>query len=176
MAMVRADALASLPIVRGLTSVELEELASYLVDGRAKPQERIIREGDPAGHPIYLLLKGSVDVVKGGLHHGTHVIGSLSAPSVFGEVEVLARRPAIASVIATGDCELALLQRGVFDELATANRSAILKVIKNLAMTLSYRLAATDERLAAFFDLSGEPAERQLGPLRGVIYSSWKQE
>ncbi len=174
--MVRAEALAPLPLFRGLTSVELEELASYLVDARASAQQRIIEEGDAAAHPIYILLEGSVDIVKCGLKSRPHVIGSLSAPSVFGEIEALARRPAIASVVAAGDCGLALLHRGVFDELTAANRSGILKVIRNLASALSYRLAATDERLAAYFDVGGEDAERHLGPLQTVIYSSWKRE
>ncbi len=174
--MVRAESLVSLPMFRGLSSVELEELASYLVDSRAGAHDRIITEADAAAHPIYILLKGSVDIVKSGVKSRPHVIGSLSAPSVFGEIEVLARRPAIASVIATSDCELALLHRGVFDELAAGNKSGILKVVKNLAATLSYRLAATDERLATYFDVESEDAQKQLGHLRTVIYSGWKRE
>jgi CRP-like cAMP-binding protein len=171
--MVAAADLASLPLFRGLTSVELEELASYLVTRTATAKERIIEEGDSAGHPIYILLGGTVDILKRGHHSRPHVIGSLSAPSVFGEVEVLARRPAIASVVASTDCQLALLHRGTFDELTAANRSAILKVIKNLAATLSFRLAATDERLAAFFGVLERP---EAEALRQAIHTGWKTD
>lgn len=171
--MVHLDALAALPLFRGLTSVELEEIASLLVPSRAAAGDPIINEGDAPGHPVYVLLRGAVEIVKAGVDRRPHVIGSLSAPSVFGEVEVLARRPAIASVVAAAECELALLHRGLFDELASANRSGILKVIKNLAGTLAYRLAATDERLAAYFDIGDAVTQKQI---HGVIYSGWRQD
>ena len=174
--MARAADLADLPLFKGLSSVELEEVASYLVDRRAPAQTRLIEEGDTGGHAIYLLLAGEVDVLKRGHHSHPRVIGTLAAPSVFGEVEVLARRPAIASVVASTDCTLAVMNRGIFDELAAANRSAILKVVRNLAVTLAYRLAATDERMAAYFGLEGRDQAERLAPVTQALYTGWRSE
>jgi len=174
--MARASDLIDLPLFRGLSSVELEEVASYLVDRRVAAHTRIIEEGDTGGHAIYILLSGEVDILKRGHHPHPHIIGSLAAPSVFGEVEVLARRPAIASVVASTDCALAVMNRGIFDELAAASRSAILKVVKNLATTLAYRLAATDERLAAFFGLGGPDHEDDLTPVTKTLYTGWRSD
>jgi CRP-like cAMP-binding protein len=171
--MARAADLIDLPLFKGLSSVELEEVASYLADRRVAAHTRIIEEGDTGGHAIYILLAGEVDVLKRGHHPHPHVIGTLAAPSVFGEVEVLARRPAIASVVASTDCSLAVMNRGVFDELTAASRTAILKVVRNLAVTLAYRLAATDERMAAFFGLGGpEHADH----VTHTLYTTWRSE
>lgn len=170
---VQVDALADLPLFRGLTTVELEEIASHLVTEELDNKQIIIKEGDEKGHPIYILLHGNVEVVKHGVDGRDHVISSLAAPSVFGEIEVLARRPAIAGVIALTRVELALLNRGPFDELCAAQRSCMLKVIKNLATTLAYRLAATDGRLATYFNLSSPANRDAIGQLQNVLYSTW---
>jgi CRP/FNR family transcriptional regulator, cyclic AMP receptor protein len=166
--------LAAVPLFRGLTSVELEEIASQLDSREFKAGDRIMREGDAPTHPIYILLKGAVEVVKNAVHGRDHVISTLSAPSVFGEIEVLARRPAIAGVAASTVVLVAELQRGVFDEMAAQNRPGMLKIIKNLAQTLSFRLAATDEQLAAHFDAHGSDAAQGLGKVRSALYSGWK--
>ncbi len=173
---VEASALVDLPLFAGLSTVELEEIVSLLVQKRIAARERLIREGDPPGHPIFILLAGSVEVTKAGVNGRPHVISSLSAPSVFGEIEVLAKRPAIASVTAVTDVEVAELPRGAFDELAAQSRSSVLKIIKNLAQTLSFRLAATDEQLAAQFDTGDSLSRAKIGLMRSVLYSSWKDE
>ena len=174
--MVDTKLLAGIPLFRGLSTVELEEIASHLTERKGVPQECIIKEGDPPGHPIFVLMRGAVEVLKGGVDGREHVISSLAAPSVFGEIEVLAKRPAIASVVATTNVELAMLKRGVFDEMAQQDRTAVLKIIKNLAQTLSYRLAATDERLASYFDVGDTTMRERLGLVRTVLYSSWKAD
>lgn len=166
--------LTDFPLFAGLSTVELEEISSHLTTKDVPALERIMREGDPPGHPIYILLAGSVEITKTGIQGHPHVISSLAAPSVFGEIEVLAKRPAIASVTATSAVRVAMLKRGVFDEMCQQNRSAALKVVKNLAQTLSYRLAATDERLATYFDHGDKGQRETIGAMRSVLYSSWR--
>lgn len=169
---VQVDVLAGLPLFKGLTTIEIEELASHLDTDEAGDKAVLIREGDEPNHPIYILLDGTVEVLKHGVDGRDHVISSLSAPSVFGEIEVLAHRPAIAGVRTTSPVKLALLNRGVFDELCAGNRPCILKVIKNLASTLAYRLAATDGRLAAYFGVTRPDAET-VGQMHSFLYSTW---
>jgi hypothetical protein len=65
--------------------------------------------------------------------------------------------------------KLALLRRGQFDELVAADRTAILKVVNNIARTLAYRLAATDGRLAAYFGGDNDA----LGQARQTLYLGW---
>jgi CRP-like cAMP-binding protein len=169
------ECLQDLSLLRGLNSVELEELAAHLDEAHMRAGEEIIREDDPPGHPLFFLLKGSVDVIKRGVDGRGHVISNLSAPSVFGEVEALVHRRAIAGIVASTDIKVARLRRGVFDEMCKAQRSCALKVIRNLAKVLSYRLAATDEKLAAQFDLAGPSNDTKLMELRQVIYSGWRE-
>ena len=170
---VQVDLLANLPLFDGLSTVELEELGSHLESAEVDAKQTIIKEGDQPDHPIYILISGNVEVIKYGIDRRDHVISTLAAPSVFGEIEVLARRPAIATVCTVSKCRLALLNRGVFEELCNNNRSCILKVVKNLATTLAYRLAATDGRLAAYFSLTQNNDPEAIGQVHKTLYSSW---
>ena len=162
-----------LPLFTGLNTTELEEMAAHLGTTEVCAGTTLISEGDPPGAPMFILVQGAVEVVKRGLDGRGHVISSLSAPSVFGEVEVLARRPAVATVAAITDVCLATLGRGVFDELCAANRSCVLKLVRNIAQVLSHRLAAADQRLAAQFEARTPLGPDRIGELRGMLYSSW---
>jgi CRP-like cAMP-binding protein len=164
--------LSDLPLFKGLTSVELEEIAAYLEQIEMPGKATIIKEGDEPNHPLYILLAGSVEVLIRGYGDREHLITSLNAPSVFGEVEALARRPAVAGVYSTTPIKLAILRRGTFDELQQQKRPSVLKMISNIARTLAYRLAATDARLAAYF--SGD--RNALGDVRNTLYLGWHPE
>ena len=163
--------LEGLPLFEGLSSIELEEVAAHCHRDEAEAGVVLIRENDPPHNPIYVLTSGTVEIAKLGADGRDHTISTLAAPSVFGEVEVLARRPAIASVRTTSKVHFASLGRGVFDELCDASRSCVLKMVRNLAGTLSYRLAATDQRLAAYFSQGHPDAETVLPHVRGTLYN-----
>ncbi|MEK7705071.1 MAG: cyclic nucleotide-binding domain-containing protein [Myxococcota bacterium] len=165
--------LLELPLFAGLTTTEIEEIATQMSAASYAPRAAIMREGDAPGHPIYVLVKGSVDVVKRGFDGRARVLTSLAAPSVFGEVELLARRPAIASVVAMSTVEVATLGRGVFDELVTAGRPCVMKVVRNLAQVLSYRLAATDERLAALGNFLAPQDLEKLDQVQHALFGDW---
>jgi CRP-like cAMP-binding protein len=158
-----------LPLFKGLTTVELEEIASLLDLKELPAKSNIIKEGDEPNHPIYILLGGTVEVLMRGYGSREHLITSFQAPSVFGEVEILARRAAIAGVVSTTPVKLAMLRRGLFDELVASDRISVLKMIKNIARTLAYRLAATDGRLAAHFAGDSDA----LGQVRNTLYLGW---
>lgn len=173
---IETSILVALPLFKGLSTTELEEFASRLEERSFPAGEEIITEGSNPGTPLYILLHGAVEVVKRGPDGRGHVISSLQAPSVFGEVEILAQRKPIAGVNAVTEIKTAVLGRGVFDEMCHANRPCTLKVVRNLAQVLSYRLAATDERLAAHFELSVPGIDEQLVNVRNIMYSSWRMK
>jgi CRP-like cAMP-binding protein len=141
------EALQGLALFTGLSTTELEEVSMQLDVKSADAGTELIREGDADGHPLFVLLAGTVEVVK---------------------------RKASASVVATSQVRVAQLHRGVFDEMCNANRPAALKIIRNLAQVLSFRLAATDDQLAAQFDLAPPGIKEKVGEVRRVIYSTWQ--
>src|SRR5688500_18863355 len=126
-----AEILASLPLFNGLTTVELEEIAAQLELAELPSRTIIIKEGDEPTHPTFVLLTGSVEVTMRGQGTRDHIISSINAPSVFGELEILARRAAVAAVVSVTPVKLARLRRGLFDQLLEADRPAILKMVKN---------------------------------------------
>jgi len=165
------DKIRDLPLFSGLSSVELEELAGYFTHAAFAVQSDIMREGDTPDHPIYILCSGSVEILKLGTDGKNHLISALSAPSVFGEIEVLAGRKAIASVRAVSDISVVCIGRGVFDELCRSNRSCVLKLVRNIATTLAHRLAATDAKMATYFE---RPEMRQHAQEIGnMVHGDW---
>src|SRR5688572_31581168 len=112
--------LVELPLFKGLTTVELEEIASHLEFAELPARTIIIKEGDEPNHPMFVLLTGSVEVTMRGQGTRDHIISSINAPSVFGELEILARRAAVAAVVSVTPVMLARLRRGLFDQLLEA--------------------------------------------------------
>ncbi len=171
---IEIDSLQGMPLFAGLSTTELEEIAAHLEPHAAAVGEELIREGEDVRQPLYVLLAGSVEVIKRGVDGRGHVIATLSAPSVFGEVEALVKRRAVATVRASAPVRVGRLRRGAFDEMCAAARPAALKIISNLAQVLSYRLAATDCQLAAQFELRAPGADASIGEVRRVLYTAWE--
>ena len=60
---VRLDTLRSVPLFRDFDQAELAEVARLVTTRRFAKHQTIFREGDP-GHTFYLILSGSVAVVR----------------------------------------------------------------------------------------------------------------
>lgn len=164
-----AQLLAELPLFSNLTHEELGEIAEHCHLSRVARGTDVIGEGDAPGHPLYVLLSGRVAIVKHGRDNRRHVISQLSAPNVFGEMEVLATRPALAGVVALQAVSFATLGGKAIAALSKGGRPCILKLITNLAATLSYRVAASDARPPRG---DNAPTPR-VGELRQVLYGGW---
>ena len=156
-----ARLIAELSLFRNLTDDELCEVAEHCHVGRVARGAQLIVEGDAPGHPLYLLLTGRVAIVKRAKDDRSHVISNLDAPCMFGEMEVLAKRPALAGVVALQAITYATLGAKAIATLSQNGRPCILKVINNLTLALSERLAT----------LSVRP--QRIGDVRQMLYGGW---
>jgi hypothetical protein len=89
------------PIFADLAPDDLEELALIVEERRVETGRDLFREGDP-GDAVYLIVKGSVQVIMGG-NDGKpeRVLNELGAGACIGEMAVLDASPRSATVRAT---------------------------------------------------------------------------
>ena len=89
------------PIFADLAPDDLEELALIVEERRVEPGRDLFREGEP-GDAVYLIVKGSVQVVMGGTDgKPERVLNELGAGACIGEMAVLDASPRSATVRAT---------------------------------------------------------------------------
>ncbi|RKG99158.1 cyclic nucleotide-binding domain-containing protein, partial [Corallococcus sp. CA047B] len=119
---------------------------------RARDVERgdvIIREGD-ATDGLYVVLSGEVDVLKDG-----HVLSRLKEGDLFGEISLLQKTPATATVEAARHTTLLRLPREDFDSLISSHPQ-VLMLVSDLS---DERLRRTQRLLDAARDAAYLPRE-----------------
>ncbi len=96
----RTALLSRVALFAGLSSADVELLATQMTAREFKPGERIVRRGDPGGS-LFVLVEGLLDVyVEGG--KGEDVRRSQMAPGAFfGEISLLTGEPRTATVVAS---------------------------------------------------------------------------
>jgi small-conductance mechanosensitive channel/CRP-like cAMP-binding protein len=132
--------LRSVPLLAALDDAALQRLAKgvrRLTFGR---DEVVIREGD-LGDCFYVIESGQAEVM---LEDGRapRSLGRLYPGSIFGEMSVLAGEPRAATVRATSDLHVLVVDRDLFKDVI-ANNPALLEPLSQIA---ARRLAALEEQ------------------------------
>jgi HEAT repeat protein len=121
---------------------QLEAINGLLIESQFVAGELIVREGDP-GRDLYLITKGTVDVVKNyGDPQEIH-LSRLGPGSPVGEVAVLDESPRTATAVARDDCILLGLRGDRFRELIYDMPELAFAIFS----VLTERLRVADQRL-----------------------------
>ncbi|MCP4605151.1 MAG: cyclic nucleotide-binding domain-containing protein [Proteobacteria bacterium] len=102
-----------------------------------KAGEVIVKEGDSPTE-LYEMISGSGYVSLAGKE-----VGKISHGEIFGEVSFLTQRPRTATVMASNDCLVRVVDEKNFSKLLATNSHLILTIAK----TLAKRVVETNERL-----------------------------
>lgn len=124
------------PLLRGVPAEEREALANRFETLNFTSGETILTQGD-AALGLFLVVSGRVEVVRAETERESLLVASLGAGGCFGEVSLVLRRPASASVRATRDTTALVLRPDAFME--------IVKAYPDLLATL-YELAVAREQ------------------------------
>ncbi|HTB11280.1 MAG TPA: ATP-binding cassette domain-containing protein [Bryobacteraceae bacterium] len=116
---VEARWLRETPLFEDVDSATLTELASLFATEQIPEDRDIIREGDP-GDRFYIVVRGTVEVVKGSAR-----VAVLQDGDYFGEIALLSDQPRNATVRSLTPCVFLILQRDHFR--AMVSRSAPLR-------------------------------------------------
>ena len=128
----KVDALRRISIFSGLSNRELEFVASRMDEASALEGQVLTREG-VSGHTFYVLLEGSVEMSIDG-----QVVATRGAGDVFGEISMLDRGPATATVRAIAPLRLLVMSHEQFRD-----------AVRSLEAVKSDMMAVMEERLRA---------------------------
>jgi len=109
-------ALKQVDLFADLSFEQLDAVLQASENAEYQPGEIIFREGEP-GDRLFVLVAGSVEVVK---HHGLEsqfTLQTLQPPDYFGEMAILTEEPRSATTRAGTECQLLTLEGAAFREL-----------------------------------------------------------
>jgi CRP-like cAMP-binding protein len=121
MAKTQIDELRGMRLFSGLSHADLQFLSSNLDEVSVPAGTALITEGK-GNHALYLLAEGEADVAVGGQHRPT-----LRAGDFFGEISMLERDPASATVVTRTAARLYVASREQFTALK-ANDTVLLRL------------------------------------------------
>jgi len=139
--------LKQVPIFSDLTPKELTEVERIVHRRKYKKNETIIRAGDP-GLGMYIIVKGSVEIVEEDEKACKRTLAKLSDGSFFGDMALLDEEPRSASAIALFDSDIIGIFRPDFLDLIYRKPKLGIKVLLALARVIGERLRHTNELLA----------------------------
>lgn len=160
-------------LCKGLTFEQAEQILRVLVPMRTAAGHPLMREGDsPTG--LFVLLTGTVEILKEAPDGSLQSITRLEAPTVLGEMSLLMDRAHSATVQAVTDCEFHLLTRSQFQRLISSESVAAYKLIATIAEVLAMRVARLDQKV---LELSARreavASVEELAAFKHKLFSEW---
>jgi CRP/FNR family cyclic AMP-dependent transcriptional regulator len=116
--------------------------------------EVVFREGDP-GTEMYVVVAGRVRISKNVQGIGEEALTVLDPGAYFGEMAVVDDSPRSADAIAHTTCALAVIGRDDLDQLMFVDKDLAYDLLWTFVRTLSSRLRETNDKIKAFFAISG---------------------
>jgi len=142
-----ADLLAKVPLFQGLDVAERARISAIAEPRTLSAQETLFREGG-SGDALWVVLEGSVEVMKRDASGRHQLLATVTAPTVLGEASLLLEDgPRSASALALTDLSLLRVPGAAFRRLLDLQDLAALKLTVALARVLALRLVSMNERL-----------------------------
>ncbi len=141
-------------LFQSLGSDQLHKVAAIAKHRDLAAGEAIFREGDP-GNEMYVVVAGRVRISKNVQGVGEEALTILDAGAYFGEMAVVDDSPRSADAIAHTTCALAVLGREELDQVMFIDKDLAYDLLWTFVRTLSSRLRETNEKIGAFFAMSG---------------------
>jgi len=126
----KLDRLSRVPLFAGVSTRELEFVASRVDEVSLKPGQTLITQGQPT-EAFFILESGHVQVTRDG-----KPVNRLGPGDFFGEIGMLDRGPATATVVTDGPVEAMVLSHTQFRDAIKANDNLALQVIAAMAKRL----------------------------------------
>ena len=123
----RADLLANVPLFAGCSKKDLHKIATIADELDIRDAKVLTRQGVP-GREFFVLLDGSVDVVRDGKR-----ISTLGTGDFFGEMGLVSQKPRSATVTTTAPVRALVITETNFRRLLRENPSISMKVLEAVA-------------------------------------------
>jgi CRP/FNR family transcriptional regulator, cyclic AMP receptor protein len=126
----KVERLSHVPLFKGLSKRDLEFLASRIDEVTLKPDQTVIREGQPTD-AFFILISGNVKVTRSG-----KPAARLGPGEFFGEIGMLDQGPATATVITDSPVDAMVLSHAQFRDAIKGNDGLAMQVIAAMAQRL----------------------------------------
>ncbi len=136
-----ADLLAQIPLFAGLADADLQQLRHLAREITVPAGKAIIEEG-AEGTAMYVVLDGELDVTRSSGDHEVH-LRTLGPHAFVGEMAFLAGGIRSATVRATTECRLLMIDENAVEQLLSTNASAAVTMLR----TVMERVASTEDLL-----------------------------
>ncbi len=140
--------LKTFPLLSELAAEDLSLLADVMEEKRFPAGREILREGEE-GDELFLLISGSVDVLKTTPFGDQYVTASLldSYHCSFGEMALLDSGKRSATVKAKTDCRTLSLNRDAFQRFCREHPGIGIELLMSISATLVHDLRMENENL-----------------------------
>jgi CRP-like cAMP-binding protein len=143
----KREILAGSPLFDNLLPNELVMVAELFSVREYAAGDLVFNEGD-VGDSMYVIAKGSVEILRKNAKGELGVIATLETPQFFGEMSLIDKEYRSATVRAKTDATLLQLTNENLHIFAKNYRNGFTWVVVNIARVLSSRLRETNRRLA----------------------------
>lgn len=137
-----ADAVLASPLGRELTPKEAEVLAALVTTRELADGEVLLQEGSADTH-LHVILSGRIAVARR-RNDGWHVLHTLDAGDLVGELSFLDDEPRYATLLAAGPTRVLALKRADFETLVESEPRVLYKVMRaitRVARSVQQRLS-----------------------------------
>jgi len=148
------QALRACALFQALPADRLRRIADIATHRDLPAGALIFREGE-AGGEMYVLVAGKVRISKQVPGIGEEALDILEPGSHFGEMAMVDDAPRSADAIAHTACALAVVKRDHLDHLMFVDKDLAYDLLWTFVRTLSSRLRETNDKIKAFFAMTG---------------------
>ena len=155
------ESLKAFPMLQGISDEDLKFLSSLVKPGNTVAGRDIIKEGD-SGSEMYILTKGSVDIIKTTVYGDPFVVATLDASMhcVFGEMAMIDNDKRSATVRAKTDCSTLSMDRRQFDEFCDSRPASGVKLLRLIGVNLVRNIRAENNNLRLVYQALIEEIEK----------------
>jgi CRP/FNR family cyclic AMP-dependent transcriptional regulator len=125
------SAIARVSVFSKLSQADIEELTKIVTANKYAPDKAVFFQGDPSDS-LYILVKGSVKVVKASEDGHEKILDILGPGEIFGEFAMLDGHPRSATVTTCEPTELASISRSDFRAFVSTRPEILWKVLASL--------------------------------------------
>ncbi|HXY32781.1 MAG TPA: cyclic nucleotide-binding domain-containing protein [Planctomycetaceae bacterium] len=161
------------PIFDGFTAEEYESTLALLEQRSYAKGDVILHEGK-SEQALWILIKGTCEVVKKNKGTTLHTLATLESGSAFGEMSFFQKAPHSATVRASSAVKVLRMTRENYEQLHTRNPTAAYKITQIVVSLLAERLRRMDEWICDHVEQAdGAPHREEWHDFRAKLYSGW---
>jgi CRP-like cAMP-binding protein len=161
-----------LPIFKALSREEVDEIGRLANPVDFSDREVLFEQGAPSTH-LDIIWEGGVEIARTDLEGDKHVITTIMAKSVVGEMSLMNGQGRSCTGCAVGKTRSYRIRREDFMGLLDLGSLAAYKVTYNLAQVMSGRLRTVDDQLVA---LMQQRQEQGAEHSRAAEFSDFRQK